>query len=43
MPTALYILIITTINAFQCFALIDLLTSGGPQDSMMTIRNISRR
>ncbi len=29
MPTTLYILIITTINSFQCFALIDLLTSGG--------------
>ena len=30
MPTTLYILIITTINSFQCFALIQLLTSGGP-------------
>ena len=29
MPTTLYILIITTINSFQCFALIQLLTSGG--------------
>ncbi len=29
MPTTLYVLIITTINSFQCFALIDLLTSGG--------------
>lgn len=29
MPTTLYILIITTINSFQCFALIDLLTAGG--------------
>ena len=37
MPTTLYILIITTINSFQCFALIDLLTSGGPQDSTLTI------
>ncbi len=30
MPTTLYILVITTINSFQCFALIQLLTSGGP-------------
>lgn len=37
MPTTLYILIITTINSFQCFALIDLLTSGGPRDSTLTI------
>ncbi len=29
MPTTLYILIITTINSFQCFALIQLLTQGG--------------
>ena len=29
MPTTLYILIITTINSFQCFALIQLLTEGG--------------
>ena len=29
MPTTLYILVITTINSFQCFALIQLLTSGG--------------
>ena len=29
MPTTLYVLIITTINSFQCFALIQLLTSGG--------------
>lgn len=28
-PTTLYILVITTINSFQCFALIQLLTSGG--------------
>ena len=27
-PTTLYILVITTINSFQCFALIQLLTSG---------------
>ena len=31
------ILIITTINSFQCFALIDLLTSGGPNDSTLTL------
>ena len=29
MPTTLYIVVITTINSFQCFALIQLLTSGG--------------
>ncbi len=29
MPTTLYVLIITTINSFQCFALIQLLTEGG--------------
>ena len=29
MPTTLYILVITTINSFQCFALISLLTQGG--------------
>ena len=37
MPTTLYILIITTINSFQCFALIQLLTSGGPNNSTSTI------
>ena len=37
MPTTLYILVITTINSFQCFALIQLLTSGGPNNSTMTI------
>ena len=37
MPTTLYILVITTINSFQCFALIQLLTSGGPENSTMTI------
>ena len=37
MPTTLYILVITTINSFQCFALIQLLTSGGPRNSTMTI------
>ena len=37
MPTTLYILVITTINSFQCFALIQLLTSGGPNHSTETI------
>ena len=36
-PTTLYILVITTINSFQCFALIQLLTAGGPKNSTMTI------
>jgi len=35
MPTTLYILVITTINSFQCFALIQLLTQGG--SNTMTI------
>lgn len=37
MPTTLYILVITTINSFQCFALIQLLTSGGPNHSTDTL------
>ena len=37
MPTTLYILVITTINSFQCFALLQLLTSGGPNHSTDTI------
>ena len=37
MPTTLYILVITTINSFQCFALIQLLTSGGPNNATNTI------
>ena len=37
MPTTLYILVITTINSFQCFALIQLLTSGGPNHATETI------
>lgn len=37
MPTTLYILVITTINSFQCFALIQLLTSGGPNNSTQTV------
>ena len=37
MPTTLYVLVITTINSFQCFALIQLLTRGGPNNATMTI------
>lgn len=37
MPTTLYILVITTINSFQCYSLIQLLTSGGPNHSTDTI------
>ena len=37
MPTTLYILVITTINSFQCFALIQLLTSGGPNHATDTV------
>lgn len=37
MPTTLYIIVITTINSFQCFALIQLLTSGGPNYSTETV------
>jgi multiple sugar transport system permease protein len=37
MPTTLYILVITTINSFQCFALIQLLTSGGPSYATETV------
>ena len=37
MPTTLYIIVITTINSFQCFALIQLLTSGGPNNSTQTV------
>ncbi|SHI53898.1 multiple sugar transport system permease protein [Clostridium amylolyticum] len=37
MPTTLYIVIITTINSFQCFAIIQLLTSGGPAFATETI------
>ncbi|MGR6793511.1 carbohydrate ABC transporter permease, partial [Streptococcus agalactiae] len=35
--TTLYIAVITTINSFQCFALIQLLTSGGPNYSTSTL------
>lgn len=37
LPTTLYIVVITTINSFQCFSLIQLLTSGGPNYSTSTI------
>ncbi|MFS0839760.1 carbohydrate ABC transporter permease [Paenibacillus sp. 1P03SA] len=37
MPTNLYIIVITTINTFQCFALIQLLTAGGPVYSTSTV------
>lgn len=36
-PTTLYIVVITTINSFQIFALIQLLTSGGPVYSTSTV------
>lgn len=37
LPTTLYIIVITTINSFQIFALIQLLTSGGPNFATTTI------
>lgn len=37
MPTTLYIVIISTINSFQTFAIIQLLTSGGPAYATSTI------
>lgn len=37
MPTTLYVAVITTINSFQCFALIQLLTRGGPNYSTSTV------
>ncbi|MFS0862026.1 carbohydrate ABC transporter permease [Fredinandcohnia sp. 179-A 10B2 NHS] len=37
MPTNLYVIVITTINSFQIFALIQLLTSGGPIYSTSTV------
>lgn len=36
-PTTLYIVVVTTINSFQIFALIQLLTSGGPNYATSTI------
>ncbi len=37
LPTTLYVLVITTINTFQCFALVQLLTSGGPNGATSTV------
>lgn len=37
MPTNLYIIVITTINTFQVFAIIQLLTSGGPMYATSTV------
>ena len=37
LPTTLYIVVITTINSFQRFSLIQLLTSGGPNHETTTI------
>ena len=37
MPTTLYVVVITTINSFQCFSLIQLLTNGGPNYNTSTI------
>lgn len=37
LPTTLYIVVITTINSFQCFSLIQLLTNGGPNYSTTMI------
>ncbi len=37
LPTTLYITVITTINSFQIFALIQLLTSGGPNYATSTL------
>lgn len=36
-PTTLYIVVVTTINSFQIFALIQLLTAGGPDYGTSTI------
>lgn len=37
MPTTLYIVVVTTINSFQIFALIQLLTHGGPNYATTTV------
>lgn len=37
LPTTLYVVVITTINTFQCFSLIQLLTNGGPNKSTSTV------
>lgn len=36
-PTTLYIVVVTTINSFQIFALIQLLTAGGPNYATSTV------
>jgi len=36
-PTTLYVIVITTINAFQTFAAINLLTSGGPSKTTTSV------
>ena len=37
LPTTLYVVMITTINTFQCFSLVQLLTSGAPDYHSSTI------
>lgn len=37
MPTTLYVIVTTTINSFQCFSLIQLLTAGGPNYKTSTV------
>lgn len=37
MPTTLYVIVTTTINSFQCFSLIQLMTSGGPNYKTSTV------
>ncbi len=37
LPTTLYIVVVTTINSFQIFALIQLLTAGGPNYGTSTV------
>ena len=36
-PTTLYVLVTTTINAFQTFAIINLMTGGGPNYASSTL------
>ncbi|MEG1519436.1 MAG: sugar ABC transporter permease [Clostridia bacterium] len=37
LPTTLYVIVITTINSFQCFSLVQLLTAGGPNFATSTL------
>lgn len=37
MPTNLYVFIMTTINAFQCFAVVQIMTGGGPNYASSTV------